>query len=206
MNKTPVRAVLFDFGGVIAEEGFYNGLTSLAQEQSLQTDSITSAGMDAAYDSGFVLGRATAADFWTLLRQRTGLEGDDDYLSKLIIEGFRPRQWMIDLVRELHARAYVTGILSDQTNWLYELDEQYHFFVEFDHIFNSYDLGKGKRDPTLFTDIVNKLGLRPIEALFIDDNAGNIQRARERGLHVILYADRRTFITELQAILQEKFV
>ena len=26
MSKVAIRAVLFDYGGVIAEEGFYNGL------------------------------------------------------------------------------------------------------------------------------------------------------------------------------------
>ena len=31
-----IRAILFDFGGVLAEEGFSHGLVSLAEEQRLQ--------------------------------------------------------------------------------------------------------------------------------------------------------------------------
>jgi putative hydrolase of the HAD superfamily len=63
MNNNIIRAVLFDFGGVLAEEGFRNGLQSLAKEQGLDVKALPKAGMHAVYDSGFVLGRATVTDF-----------------------------------------------------------------------------------------------------------------------------------------------
>ena len=44
--------------------------------------------MRAVYDSGFVLGRGSAADFWALLRERSGLEGEDDVLTLRILDGF----------------------------------------------------------------------------------------------------------------------
>ena len=83
MSKAAIRAVLFDYGGVIVEEGFYNGLVDLAEKQSLHVSSMPEEGLNAVYDSGFVLGKGTAADFWALLRKRTGLEGDDDFLTDL---------------------------------------------------------------------------------------------------------------------------
>jgi putative hydrolase of the HAD superfamily len=206
MSETKIRAVLFDFGGVVAEEGFYNGLISLAEKQALDAHSMPDEGALAAYDSGFVLGQGTASDFWALMRERTGLEGDDDFLSDRIIDGFQIRHWVIDLVRSLSEKGYITGILSDQTHWLKELDHYDHFFKEFDHIFNSYDLGKGKQDPTLFTDVVNTLKLQPDEVLFIDDHEDNIQRATAVGLVSLLYIDHRTFIAELEQILKQRFM
>ena len=68
MSKHSIRAVLFDFGGVIAEEGFRDGLIALAKAQGLDAVDLHAAGIQAVYDSGFVLGRGTAADFWALLR------------------------------------------------------------------------------------------------------------------------------------------
>ncbi len=203
MSKSVIRAVLFDYGGVIVEEGFYNGLLQLAKEQSLQVRSMPEEGMNAVYDSGFVLGHGTATEFWALLRKRTGLEGDDDFLTNHVNNGFIIRQRVIDLVRSLRDKGYVTGILSDQTHWLNELDERDHFFKEFDHIYNSYYLGKGKRDPTLFSDVVNDLKLQPGEVLFIDDNEKNVQRARKMGLQAILYVDHKSFIAALEEILKE---
>jgi putative hydrolase of the HAD superfamily len=119
------------------------------------------AGMQAVYDSGFVLGRGTTNQFWMHMRLRTGLDGEDDDLTQRILDGFVVRPWMIERVRDLRDHGYVTGILSDQTHWLDILDEQYHFYDAFDHIYNSYYLGKGKRDPSLFTDVADDLGMKP---------------------------------------------
>jgi len=204
MSKSVIRAVLFDFGGVIAEEGFYNGLIGFAEKQALDEHNMPEEGMKAVYDSGFVLGHGTAADFWALLRKRTGLEGDDDSLADRIIDGFQIRPWMIELVRNLRAKGFVTGILSDQTHWLNELDDYDHFFHEFDHIYNSYNLGKGKRDPSLFTDVVNDLNLQPAEVLFVDDNEKNVQTAKDIGLRAILYVKYERFVSELENLLEEK--
>jgi putative hydrolase of the HAD superfamily len=205
MSKLKIRAVLFDFGGVVAEEGFYNGLINLAEKQALDARSMPEEGMKAAYDSGFVLGQGTVADFWELMRKRTGLEGADDFLSDRIIDGFQIRHWVIELVRSLRAKGYITGILSDQSHWLYELDSYDHFFKEFDYIYNSYELGKSKRDPTLFADVVNDLELQAGEVLFIDDNEENVKRAREAGLKAFLYVDHKTFIPEIGNVLRETF-
>lgn len=197
MLNHSIKAVLFDFGGVLAEEGFHNGLVAMAREQGLDVDSMPAAAMHAVYDSGFVLGRGAAADFWALLRERTGLEGEDEALTKRILDGFVIRPWMIELVRRLRVQGYITGILSDQTDWLDRLDEKYRFSEAFDHIFNSYYLGKGKQDPSLFTDIAAVLALPPSTILFVDDNAENVARARAAGLQAILYVDRESFTAEM---------
>lgn len=201
MINTPVAAILFDFGGVLAEEGFRNGLIALAREQNLDVADIPAEGMRAVYDSGFVLGKGTAADFWTLMRNRTGLQGDEEELTQRILDGFVVRPGMMKLVRELKTRGYRTGILSDQTQWLDLLDKRYGFYKVFDHIFNSYYLGKGKQDPTLFTDVATSLDLSPAQILFVDDDTGNIARAYASGYQVLHYVSQQEFLTELEKLL-----
>jgi len=201
MKKAVIQAILFDFGGVLAEEGFHNGLVALASEQGLDADNLISAGMQAVYDSGFVLGRGTEAQFWQLMRLRTGLAGEDSELTARILDGFVLRPWMIQRIQDLRARGYVTGILSDQTHWLDTLDELYHFSDNFDHIYNSFYLGKGKRDPLLFTYVANDLGIKPFHIMFVDDNAGNVQRARDAGMQALLYVEREGFLSDLDKAL-----
>ena len=70
-TQASINAVLFDFGGVVAEEGFREGLQAIAEEQGLDPSRLAREGMDAVYDSGFVLGTGSAAEFWKLLRHRT---------------------------------------------------------------------------------------------------------------------------------------
>jgi putative hydrolase of the HAD superfamily len=197
-----IRAVLFDFGGVLAEEGFRNGLAALAGAQGLDPLHLPGQGMSAVYDSGFVLGRGSAADFWALLRQRTGLRGEDSALKEQILAGFQPRPAMMALVRRLRAAGYVTAILSDQTHWLDELDDRHHFKDAFTHVYNSYYLGKGKRDPSLFADVAADLGLPASALLFVDDDLGNVNRAREAGWEAMLFTDPHSAIAELERLLQ----
>lgn len=196
----PVSAVLFDFGGVLAEEGFRNGLVALARLQGLDETELPRQGMDAVYDSGFVLGQGSAADFWSLLRRRTGLAGDDRDLTERILSGFVLRPRMLALTRRLRAAGFITGILSDQTHWLEDLDRRSPFLADFDRVYNSYYLGKGKRDPTLFRDVAADLGLEPSRVLFIDDNAGNCERARCAGMRALIYRSQ----AELEAWLNEQ--
>lgn len=201
MTASTIKAVLFDYGGVLAEEGFRDGLLALATEQGLDGQHIFEQGMQAVYDSGFVLGKGTAAGFWALLRERTGLLGDDELLSERILRGFVLRLWMIELVKRLHDRGYVTGILSDQTHWLDDLDARAPFKHVFDHVYNSYHLGKGKRDPSLFVDVLADLNLPASAVLFIDDNADNVARAQAAGLQAIQYIDRADFEAALETVL-----
>lgn len=201
MTSVVIRAVLFDFGGVISEEGFYNGLINLAEKQALDARSIPQQGMDAAYDSGFVLGKGSVSDFWGLMRQRTGIQGDDNYLSDRIFDGFQIRPLMIKLVRMLRDKHYITGLLSDQTHWLDELNECDHFYKEFDYVFNSYVMGKGKRDPSVFTDVADSLKLMPAEILFIDDNIKNISNAKSVDLNTIHYRDYYSLVQEIESLL-----
>ena len=37
-KRSTIRAVLFDYGGVLAEEGFREGLFSIARQQGLELD------------------------------------------------------------------------------------------------------------------------------------------------------------------------
>jgi hypothetical protein len=52
-----VKAVLFDFGGVIAEEGFKQGLHAIATDNGLDPDIVISTAFEINYDIGFVLGK-----------------------------------------------------------------------------------------------------------------------------------------------------
>ncbi len=184
-----IKAILFDFGGVLAEEGFREGLRALADSQGLDSEDMFSAGMDAVYDSGWVTGQGTEEDFWRLMETITGLKGNPEQMREFILQRFVIRPSMLDLVDRLRQHGILVGILSDQTEWLDELDRRHDIYVHFDRLYISYRLGKGKRDDSLFDDIAQDLGLPPRSILFVDDSPGNVERARRRGWQAILFTD-----------------
>lgn len=196
-----IDVVLFDFGGVIAEEGFKQGLTVIAKANGLDADKFIQAAFDTIYSSGYVLGKGHESEFWNALRHKTGVKGDDATLRNEIFSRFILRDWMVDLVKKLKAIDIKVGILSDQTDLLDKLDMKYDFFGIFNYIFNSYHLGKGKRDQSIFDDVAEAVKTNPDRILFIDDDPGHVKRARQKGWQAILYVDRQSFEKDFEMIV-----
>jgi putative hydrolase of the HAD superfamily len=201
MEKSSIRAVLFDFGGVLASEGFREGLADLARQQRLDPQTVHRAAADAIYESGYIVGRGTVEEFWRLLRAKTGLAGDVSALSQAIAGRFILRPRMFALVDALRAQGYITAILSDQSDWLDRLDAQLNFFRSFDRVYNSFHLGKGKRDASLFDDVARDIGLAPAAIAFVDDDPDNVARARSRGIKGALFRSEDQCISDLESMV-----
>jgi putative hydrolase of the HAD superfamily len=193
-----IKAILFDFGGVIAEEGFREGLKEIARKNGISPEEFFSFVSDFIYTSGYLLGRAAEKDFWDALRKEMSIKGSDEELRREILDRFIIRREIMKLVEQLKKRGYIVGILSDQTNWLDELDKRDGFLKLFDYVFNSYHLHKAKRDPTVFSDVAQTMGLRPEEVLFIDDNPENLRRAEEKGVRTILFTEFEDLLGRLK--------
>jgi putative hydrolase of the HAD superfamily len=192
-----VDAILFDFGGVLAEEGFRNGLSSIARLNGLDPESFSGTGSQLVFEIGYVTGQTDESTFWNELRKKTGVKGSDEFFRSRILSHFILRPYMFELVRKLKDHGLQVAILSDQTQWLDELNARYDLFKWFDHVFNSYHLGQSKKDPATFTRVVKMLGLSPGRILFVDDDGSNVERAARVGLQTVRYVDRETFFREL---------
>lgn len=190
-----IRAVLLDFGGVVADEGFRQGLSAIARRHGIDPDRFFDLASDVIYETGYITGRGTESGFWEALRRGAGITGTDAELTGEILPRFVLRPRMMEAVRALRRRGRLVALLSDQTDWLERLDARDRFFRAFDRVFNSYRLGKGKRDPSVFDDVVRALGIPPAGALFVDDNAGHVARALSRGLVARLFRGEDDFLS-----------
>jgi FMN phosphatase YigB (HAD superfamily) len=197
-RKCIVDVILFDFGGVLAEEGFAGGLAAIARKNEIDEKAFVTLGHELVHKTGFVTGRSDEAAYWKALRQEAGIRGSDEELRREILSRFELRPWFFRIVRAIRENGTRVGILSDQTLWLDELNAKHDFFRFFDHVFNSYYMGKSKMDPTHFKNILGKLRVKPEKVLFVDDNGGHIERANRQGWHTILYVDRKHFIHHIK--------
>jgi HAD superfamily hydrolase (TIGR01509 family) len=183
-HKT-IAAVLFDYGGVLAEEGFREGLFAIGRKNGLEPGAFFTIVDDLIYETGYLIGRSDEAVFWDRVRKRTGILGSDSDLRKEILGRFVLRPDMIASVDRLRSRGLIVALLSDQTNWLEEIDHQTGLFGHFDRIFNSYRIHMSKREASVFKDVCTDLGVDPEETLFVDDNIGHIKRAQGQGLQTM---------------------
>jgi putative hydrolase of the HAD superfamily len=195
-----VKGVLLDFGGVLAEEGFREGLQAVAREQGLDQFEVHRIALESIHDSGYVVGKAAESAFWDLLRARSGIRGEDADLRDLVLSRFIVRPAVLDAVRRIRKKGMVTAILSDQTDWLEKINRRYGFSSQFDRIFNSFELGMDKRDPRVFREVVTALGLAPSELLFVDDMPPNAERACSAGLQGVVFSGERSLIEILDEL------
>lgn len=195
-----IKAVILDFGGVIAEEGFREGLYAIAGKFGLDQKRFFQLANEAVYNSGYVTGTGSEKEYWNEVRDHSGIMATDEELRREILSRFIPRDWMLKRVRSLRQQGIVTAILSDQSDWLDQLDAKHHFFQYFDAVFNSFHLGKTKRDPTIFSDTLQALKTAPGDTLFVDDNIGHIDRAAAAGLQVHHFDGRQGFEKKLKEL------
>ena len=196
-EKPDIELVLFDFGGVLAEEGFREGLMSIARSNGLEPLEFYGKAVDIISETGYLTGCSDEKTFWQTLRRHLGVKGSDETLRNEILSRFAIRQWMIDIIKGLKKLQVRLAVLSDQTNWLDELDAEHDFLKFFDRVFNSFHMKKSKHDPSIFDDVLSFMGVTPDKSLFIDDRIDNVERAKQRGLKTILYRKRVTFEQEL---------
>jgi putative hydrolase of the HAD superfamily len=196
--------ILCDFGGVLAEEGFREGLKAIAKEKGLNPDDFYKISSDLVYQTGYITGGCDEHSYWNAVRKKTGVRGADQEFREEILKRFRLRPKMTAVVEKIKSSGLIVAILSDQTNWLDELDLSTPFHHLFDYVFNSYHLKKTKRDPSIFKEICSLLGARPKEALFVDDNVENVKRAASQGLRTIHFKGAREFQKEIKKFVEPR--
>jgi len=197
-----IKAVLFDFGGVIAEEGFCKGLRAIGRENGIDPDEFFRTVDALIYETGYLIGNTDEASFWNAVRNKTGIRGADALLRNEILKRFILRPEMISSVDLLRSRGFVVAMLSDQTDWLDEIDRQTALFSHFDVIFNSYHRHKSKRDTSVFGDVCSTLGVQTGAALFIDDNINHIKRALGQGLQTIHFVSMDDYNKQIGKLVQ----
>ena len=107
-NKTRAvhkfEAIFFDFGGVIAEEGFRDGLMDIAIHEGLEPERFLESATKAIYESGYVIGKASERQYWSVVREITGASMTDLEMKSRILRSFILRLEMIRIVTVLRAK------------------------------------------------------------------------------------------------------
>ncbi|RLA09940.1 MAG: hypothetical protein DRQ54_01085 [Gammaproteobacteria bacterium] len=195
-----ITNVIFDFDGVIAEQGFRQALAELTPDNNVELTDIAKQGMRALLKSGYVTGQGSEADFWALLSVSTKLVGDSATLRAAVIRCSSLRPQMLALVDQLRSRGVPVALLSDHTDWLDEIAASTGLAGHFDYFYNSYHLQRSKRDPLVFDQVLTLMGRNAEQTLFVDDNPANVERAIDRGLQGIVYQNYAQFSEEMSAL------
>lgn len=197
----PLRAVIFDYGLVLSGPA-----EPAARARLLELTGLTAEIFDAHYwkyrldyDRGTLNGRT----YWQTIARDTGLALSPEQISAIIQQDIL--LWatinpvMLDWVIRIQAAGIKIGILSNMgEDLLAHMRENFRWLDRFHHLTWSCELDMVKPEAAIYQHTLEKLGVRPEEALFLDDKIENIEGARQVGMHALLFRDVDTLVKDLQ--------
>jgi epoxide hydrolase-like predicted phosphatase len=197
-----VKAVIFDIGGVLERNPPTGWRERWSRRLGLDVPELERR-LDPFWEQGSI-GAMTLEQVQARTARALGLDAqalgefmDDiwaEYVGTLNHElagyfaGLRPR--------------YRTGILSNSFVGAREREQAMYGFEDMcDVVVYSHEEGWMKPDPRIYAVACERLGVRPSEAVFLDDRPECVDGARRVGLAAVQFRDTEQAVAELEAQL-----
>ena len=199
-----IKAIIFDFGRVISGQKPLSLFRNYEDELGLEPGTINSIMFDSEAWQDALVGRKTVEEFWHEIGPELGLNSVDE------VDAFRHRyradeeinQGVLDLIHRLHGN-YKLAVLSNSPPGLSKWLADWNMLNFFKVVFCSGDEGMAKPDPEAFELTLERLGLKPNEAVFIDDTREHVEAARKLGLQGILFITAEELEKEIDLLLRK---
>ena len=198
-----IKAIIFDFGGPIVdwEAGMNAVYRKHEDHRNLERDTLHKFFSD--YIVGGLVGDFhIVADFYE--KTKPSIDMTVEELNEVLNEAnstmyVRPER--ISYTEELRKK-YKIALLSNFTNGLEKfLEEVFNIYHLFDLVVSSYNLKIKKPDPRIYEYALEKLGIQPEEAIFIDDLEENVKGAEAVGIKGIIFKNSEQCKLDLDNIL-----
>jgi len=203
-----VKAVIFDVGGVLAlsqnpvkiknhlhtigvHEFIANKLKISIDQYFDSIEAIYSKSMQGSISKKKVLSSLTK-----------NLNMNSKKIEKLYIQAykknFNQNKTLYKKAFKLKKQGYKIAILSDQWHLSKGPVMLEKYFKRFDVAIASCDIGMRKPNPKIYKLVLNKLKIKPPEAIFIDNQEWNIKPAKKLGIKTILFKDNKQLFKDLE--------
>ena len=186
-----INTIVFDFFGVISSEVapfVFGEVFSDEEAKRLKEEYMQPA------DRGDVTEREMYENLARLF-SRTPEDMEEEYLRRAVID-----REMVAFIEELRKKHRVCLLSNAQSDYLRKVFDREDLDRLFDEKVVSGDVRMIKPYPEIFELLLSRVGIKPSEAVFIDDNPKNVEGARAVGIHAILFTGKDALISELAAL------
>ena len=200
-----IRAVIVDFGSVLILDVDDSYRERWAARLSITRDQLTDLVFGSAVARRASVGGATTQDIWRYVGETLGL--DEPTLAQLSYEfwlGDALNAELAGFLCSLRPR-YKTAILSNAWPDMREaLNQRLGLDNAVDLIVISAEERLAKPDPRIYYLTLERLGVSPEEAVFLDDRPENVEAAQALGIHGVQFETTVQAIAEIKAVLGEE--
>ena len=205
MHIMPIKAIIFDLGGVLLNIDYQRTIDAFKREGVTDFEHFfTQAAQSSLFDQ-LDKGRISPGEFRNELRRLSGLRIGDEQIdaawNAMLLDFPKER---IDLLQGVRQH-YPTFLLSN-TNAIHypvyrESLRREYGFSDLSQLFRkqylSYELGMRKPDREIFVHVLEDQDLVAEETLFIDDSLQHVHGAREAGLKAVHLDTARMDVMDL---------
>lgn len=183
-----IKAVLFDFGGVIYQHPKEVIPEVLAKIYHRPVE--TAIKIYSKYKKDYFVGKLKTNKLIQFLNDDFQSNKPIDEVKDLWLKHYgelaKANQEILNLINSIkrHAKVYLFSNTTEMSNLHNSKIGLYDYF---DGLFLSYQLGLKKPNKEFYEKVISDLKLKPDEILFVDDDQGNLVPAKELGMRTILF-------------------
>src|SRR4030066_464775 len=194
-----IQAVIFDFGGVLVGMIDDRPRRKLAEQLGVSLSHLDNLVFFSASAQKASLGEIDVEMHWKAVGEALGIKEE-------AMPQFLQQYWsaddvnwgLLDFIRSLRPR-YKVGLLSNAWDDLRQtMHNRWNIDGLFDEMIISAEVGMTKPNPRIFHLVVERLGVQPGEAVFIDDILTNVEAARREGLVAIQFLQPQQTLENLK--------
>ena len=201
-----IKNLLFDLGGVIMDIRRLNCVASFERLGMKDADSFLGEYSQKGPFLQLEEGAISEAEFRTAVRQFIDGEVSDEQIDSAFCDFLVGiPKYRLEQLRELK-KQYGIYMLSNTNSIMWRSRIAEDFRQEgleredyFDGIVTSFEARSIKPDAKIFHTVVEKLGIKPEETLFLDDSQKNLDAAAELGFQTLLVTPGSEFFELLNA-------
>ena len=184
---------IFDMGGVLAyNTDVFPDVFGFLGITSEQFGNLAGKNMER-----FLNGEVTTDEFWSSFSIRYGKKVKEELFGKF----FSPRlnQGVMEIIKQLkNDSRVVCGTNTFDPHYDYLLKRGY--YDVFDAVFASNKIGVSKPNPDFYRYILNDEGIKPEDALFVDDCEINVSAAKKLQIRSILFTDSHSLVHHIKRL------
>ncbi len=201
-SQVDIRAVAFDYGGVLAYFISKETISKMAKLAQVDYHPFNSSMWKFRHELDS--GEYDNNRYWGAVlddcNSPISREAHVTTLVEMDLRGFsKMNQGMLCWANELKKCGIATIIISNMSQSTYQsLMVEQEWMRQFDTIVISGIIGINKPDKRIFNHAIEQTQLQAHEILFLDDLPYNVEGAKKAGLHSLLFSNTDTLAQDLQ--------
>jgi glucose-1-phosphatase len=197
-----IRAVFFDFGGVIQRTEYQAPRQHLAQRFGMEYDDVDAIVFNSPTAKQATVGEIPVEKHWEAIAKR--LKVGKDQIAAVESEFFAGDVVDLSILRYLRSLRprFKTGLISNAWSDMREYLVRKKIDDAFDHLTISAEVGVAKPDAKIYLLALEQAQVEASEAVFVDDVLANIEACEQVGMQGILFKDPQEAMQQLKQLLR----